>query len=490
MAWAATSATARAPPRLTARPRAMSADARLGLKTLFARPYAGYLATFSLGSALYAFSAVLVSACMPSAVLVLGHLTLISWGYTFYLIAAIVAGTLASPMKWRLGTATAFQCAGLAYLAGTLACGFAPDIWTLLAGRVLQGLGEGAVSGLSYILIPEVFPPLLIPAIFGIEATIWAAGSLAGPILGGFLTQTISWRAAFLVEAPPILLFMLLVWRTIPRVAERLTNQQRLPVLRVFCVGCGILLLSLAAIETTLLLRILTILAALALLVGVTRQDLRSTNRLLPAGAFSLRSPLGLAFWVVLLMPAAHTGPGTYIILLIEQVWGYDPLTASVLGAAMVAAWSGIGMAVSRIGPHHARACLWLGPLALALGLLLGAPAMAIRSLPLLLAGQALIGVGYGLSWGFLSQTIMISAGSGDRDRASAMLPTVLSAGLAIGAAFGGVAANSAGLAEHAPVAVVIRSGLFCFLLAAVIGLGAFFMSLRLRKLTTAPTAG
>lgn len=462
----------------------MSADAALGWKTLFAPPYAAYLATFSLGSALYAFSAFLVSACMPSAVLVLGHLTLMSWGFTFYLIAAIVAGTLASPMKWRLGTAAALQCAGLAYLAGSLACGFAPDIWTLLAGRVFQGLGEGAVSGLTYILIPEVFPPLLIPAIFGVEATIWAAGSLGGPILGGFLTQAISWRAAFLIEVPPILLFMLLVWITIPRTRKRIEAHLPLPVLRVLGVGFGILLLSVAAIETALWLRIVSILAALAALAVIARRDLRATNRLLPLGAFSLRSPIGLAFWVVLLMPAAHTGPGTYVILLLEQVWGYDPLTASILGAAMTAAWSGTGIAVSRLPPRHSRACLWLGPLMVALGLILGGPAMAMPALSLLLISQALVGLGYGLSWGFLSHAIMTGAGPGDRDRASAMLPTVLSAGLAIGAALGGVAANSAGLAAHAPRDMVTRAGLFCFLLAGVIGIASFIISLRLRGLT------
>jgi MFS family permease len=466
----------------------MSADAAYGWRALFARPYGGYLATFSLGSALYAFSAFLVSACMPSTVLALGHLALISWGFTFYLIAAIVAGTLASPMKWRLGTANALQCAGLAYLAGSLACGLAPNIWTLLGGRVLQGLGEGAVSGLSYILIPEVFPPLLIPAIFGVEATIWAAGSLSGPILGGFLTQAISWRAAFLVEVPPILLFMLLVWITIPRAKKRMEVHQPLPVLRVLGLGCAILLLSVAAIETALWMRIGSILIALALLVVVTGSDLRASNRLLPVGAFSLRSSLGLAFWVVLLMPAAHTGPGTYIILLLEEVWGYDPLTASILGAAMVAAWSGVGIAVSRLPPRRARACLWLGPLMLALGLLLDGPAMAMQSLSLLLVGQACVGVGYGLSWGFLSQAIMTGAAPGDRDRASAMLPTVLSTGLAIGAALGGVAANSAGLAEHASAEIVARAGLYCFLAAGAIGLVCFLISLRLRARTPVTT--
>lgn len=461
----------------------MNDAAAPGFRTLFARPNAAYLATFSLGSALYAFSAFLVAACMPSAIKVLGHLTLISWGATFYLIAAIVAGTLAAQLKRRLGTANALQGAATCFLIGTLACGVAPDIWTLLAGRVFQGMGEGAISGLTYMLIPEVFAPALIPAVFGIEAVIWASGSTAGPILGGFLTQALSWRAAFLVEVPMVLAFMLLVRLNIPRRSEA-PPVESLAVARLLGVGLAILLLSLAAIEPDRWMRALSLLGSVALLALLVRRDRRAASRLLPAGAFSWASPLGLAFWVVLLMPAASTGPATYAILILERVWGFAPLAASILGAAPYITWSIIGVIASRIPPRLSPACLWAGPMLVAIGLCIGVAAMPVISLGLLLAGLVCVGIGFGLSWGFLSQAIMIGAGPGDRDRASAMLPTVLSTGLAIGAALGGLAANTAGLSEDSGSAMVARAGLFCFALAAAVGAGALLAGLRLRTLT------
>jgi MFS family permease len=454
-----------------------------GLRSLFARPNGAFLATFSLGSALYAFSAFLVAACMPSAIKVLGHLTLISWGFTFYLIAAIVAGTLASQMKRRLGTADALQWGAACFLVGTLACGLAPDIWVLLAGRVFQGMGEGAISGLTYMLIPEVFPPALIPAVFGIEAVIWASGSTGGPILGGFLTQALSWRAAFLVEVPMVLAFMLLVRLNIPRRATVLTPHS-FAIARLLGVGLGILLLSLAAIEPRLWMRAASTLASVGLLAGLVQWDRRASNRLLPAGAFSWDSPLGLAFWVVLLMPAASTGPATYAILMLERIWGFQPLTASILGAGPYITWSIIGVAASRIPPALSPACLWAGPMLVTLGLGIGVVAMPLLSVGLLMVGFICIGIGYGLSWGFLSQAIMTQAAPGDRDRASAMLPTVLSTGLAIGAALGGLAANSAGLTEQSSPEMVARAGLFCFAVAAVVALGTAWAGLRLRALT------
>ena len=454
-----------------------------GFRPLFARPNGAFLATFSLGSALYAFSAFLVAACMPSAIKVLGHLSLISWGFTFYLIAAIVTGTVAARLKRRFGTANALQGAAACFLAGTLACGLAPDIWSLLAGRVLQGMGEGAISSLTYILIPEVFAPALIPAVFGIEAVIWASGSTIGPILGGFLTQALSWRAAFLVEVPMVLAFMLLVRVNIPQRREALPVSG-LAIGRLLGVGLGILLLSLAAAEPRLWMRGASVAAAVGLLAVLVRRDGRAANRLLPAAAFSWTSPLGLAFWVVLLMPAASTGPATYAILMLERIWGFPPLTASILGAAPYITWSVVGVAASRIPPSLSPACLWLGPVLVALGLAAGIPAMPLGSLGLLLAGLVCVGIGYGLCWGFLSQAIMTRARPEDRDRAAAMLPTVLSTGLAIGAALGGLAANSAGLAEHSSSAMVARAGLFCFALAAVVGLGTVLAGIRLRAMT------
>jgi len=276
---------------------------------------------------------------------------------------------------------------------------------------------------------------------------------------------------------------MLLVWLNIPRRAERLPVQA-LPLPRLLGVGLGILMLSVAALAPALWLRGLSIAAGLALLTALVRRDGRAANRLLPRGAFSGRSALGLAFWVVLLMPAASTGPATYAILMLERIWGFKPLTASILGAAPYITWSIVGVAASRIPPSLSPACLWAGPLLLAIGLGVGVVAMPAVSLGLLLAGLVCIGIGYGLSWGFLSQAIMTRAGPGDRDRASAMLPTVLSTGLAIGAALGGLAANSAGLAEHSSPEMVARAGLCCFAVAAVVGLAAMLAGLRLRALT------
>ncbi len=70
---------------------------------------------------------------------------------------------------------------------------------------------------------------------------------------------------------------------------------------------------------------------------------------------------------------------------------------------------------------------------------------LAIDQPMIALIGQIVIGGGYGISWGFLSQTVMEGARDGERDRASASVPTLQSAGYALGAAIAGLVANAAG---------------------------------------------
>ncbi len=116
-------------------------DGRWG--ELLGRRYAATVATLCLGVALYALNAFLVSTSLPTAVVELGGVGLISWAFTVFLVAAIVGGAAAAMLKQRFGTRPALLLAALAFLAGTLVCGFATSMPMVLVGRLAQGAGEG-----------------------------------------------------------------------------------------------------------------------------------------------------------------------------------------------------------------------------------------------------------------------------------------------------------------------------------------------------------
>lgn len=409
-----------------------------------------YLATTTMlcmGVALYAFNGFLVSTVLPTAVGEIGGAELLPWSMTLYLVASIVAGASAAMLKQRFGARIVLFVAALLFLAGTLAAAFAPDMNTVLFGRICQGVGEGIIAAICYALIPEMFPPALVPKVFGAEASVWAIAAFGGPVLAGSLTEAFSWRLAFLVNAPLIALFLLLALLLVPSASgER--HRLRFPALRLGLLSSGLVAMLAAGLAGSALATMAVMTAALLLVLGALRLDRRAGDAILPQGAFSTRSPLGLGLWVILLMPLSQATSSVYLVYSLQYLFGYRPTLAGALGALMAISWSITAIGVANLRSDRSRqTTIWLGPLLLVAGFVALAGAIGTVNIVVLAIAQVIIGAAFGSSWGYLSQMLMEATSGSERDKTSALLPTLQSAGFALGAALAGISANGAGLA-------------------------------------------
>jgi MFS family permease len=455
-------------------------DGRWG--ELLTRRYGSGVATLCLGVALFALNTFLVSTSLPTAVTELGGVGLISWAFTVYLVAAIVGGTAAAMVKQRIGTRPALMLAALAFLVGTLIAGLAGSMPVVLVGRLFQGAGEGMIAAVCYALIPEMFPSRLMPKVFGAEAIVWAAAAFGGPLLSGALTEAVSWRAAFLVNVPLILIFVALVVLVVP--ADRGPRRSAaVPILRLSGCAAGIMLVSVAGIVPHSWQAALCVAAALAVLVAVVLVDRRSRDRLFPSDAFTFRSTVGAGLWVVLLMPVAQAAASVYLNITIQHLWGYGPTTAGYISALMAMSWSSSAILVANIADLRIQGRLVRsGPFLLAIGLL-GVMVALMSGQPwLLMLCQVLIGAGFGMSWAFLSQAVMEAAQPGERDAASGLLPTLQSGGYAIGAALSGLVANEAGMARAVDAAGIVHAASWVFGIAALLSTLGFLASFGVRR--------
>ena len=348
----------------------------------------------------------------------------------------------------------------------------------VLMGRALQGLGEGIIAANCYALIPELFPSRLVARVFGAEAMVWATAAFGGPLASGLLTEHLSWRAAFLVNVPLSLVFIALVLRVAPKKSAEVPNQS-VPFLRLGAIGGGIMLVSLAGVVEELALEIAFVAGSAIVLVFVVALDRRSTTPLFPSDAFSLKSTVGIGLWVVLLMPVAQASTSVYLVMTLEGLWSYGPTVAGVFYATFAIAWSTCAILVANIENPRSRAFMVrLGPVLLVAGLVIIVIGFALDLPLVVMLGQVSIGTGFGVSWGFLSQNIMESARSGERDRASALLPTLQSAGYAIGAAVAGLVANAVGYPDATTPAAMREATITIFTVSAFIGLGALVAGL------------
>lgn len=442
--------------------------------------FAAATATLCLGVALFAFNEFLVTTSMPTAVGELGGVALISWALTLYLVAAIVGGAAAAVLKARFGPRRALIAAAVIFLGGTVAAAAAGSMPGVLAGRVLQGFGEGIIAGVCYALIPELFPSRLVPKVFGAEAVVWAVAASGGPLLSGFVTETVSWRAAFLINLPLIAIFIWLVGRVVPP-GEGRAGGALPPFGRLAAIAVGILSISVAGLAADVAVRAALLVIAAAVLAGTVVLDRRSRDRLFPVDAFSPNSAVGLGLWTVLLMPVAQCATSVYLVLTLQRLWGYGPTAAGAIGAAMALSWSSFAVLVANLRDRrYHKAMIGIGPGLLAAGLA-GVGAGFWAGIPAaVLAGQIAIGAGFGIAWGFLSQHVMEAAPESERDRASALVPTVQSAGYAIGAAVAGLVANAAGYPTAAGAEQLVTSAVWVFGAAAAIALLSLATAIRL----------
>ncbi|MCJ2178313.1 DHA2 family efflux MFS transporter permease subunit [Novosphingobium album (ex Hu et al. 2023)] len=126
----------------------------------------------------------------------------IAWVLTSYLLAGAIATPLAGWMADRFGRVRVMALSVVGFTLSSIACGLAPTLEFLVFARLVQGLSGASLVPLSQVLLLDINPPEKQgPAIaaFGMGTLL---GPMMGPILGGWLTEYVSWRAIFLINAP------------------------------------------------------------------------------------------------------------------------------------------------------------------------------------------------------------------------------------------------------------------------------------------------
>lgn len=449
------------------------------------------LAMVSLGIGLHAFNAFLAATALPFAVSELGGAQWLPWSSTLYLTGSIVAGASTAGFKARFGMRLALVLATLVFLLGSATAGLAGTMGGVIFGRLLQGLSEGAVLALCYMLISAFFPQRLMARVFGIEAAVWAVSAFGGPVLAGLLTEAISWRAAFLVNIPAGLAFLalaILALRSGQENGDLMAGADSVPAGRLTLLILGLVLLlaaNLTALDITRHTMIGVAIGAFLLFVAVDRQSLRP---ILPGGAFSCASRVGLGLWLVLLMPLSQAASGVYLVYALKHVWDMGPLTASAVGALTAVSWSLVAVTSAHISTVRTRKWLIIiGVVMEACGLGGIALAISCRSLPGLMLALVMTGAAFGLAWAAISQVVLMASSDDDRDRSSALLPTLQSFGYGMGAALAGFIANQTGFSGAASPEVIGRAIASSFLFGFAVMLLAIIIAIGLMRRLTAP---
>lgn len=143
-----------------------------------------------------------MATALPSAARELHGLSSYGLAFTGFIVANIVGLVSGGVISDRRGPRLPLVYGIALFFTGLLIAGAAHQMWHLLAGRAVQGLGSGLLVTALYVIIGERFPEGLRPKVFGAMSSAWVVPSLVGPPISGFVTEHASWRWVFLGLAP------------------------------------------------------------------------------------------------------------------------------------------------------------------------------------------------------------------------------------------------------------------------------------------------
>jgi len=266
------------------------------------------------------------------------------WIVTSYLLTVTAFLLLAGRLGDEAGQRRVFTGGLLVFTLGSGLCGAAPGLASLVAARVLQALGASAMMAMGPAVVTALFPVTLRGRALGAVTSVVAVGLTAGPPLGGFLVEHLSWRWVFLVNLPIGVAGAVWASRVLPpllpapgRVPSPLVDLALFQG-RVFRLGILASFLSYASLFTATLLNPFF----LAERMGLGPRDLGAMMMIVPL-ALSVASPV--AGWLADRFPAS--APGAAGMLLVAAGLGglaLLPPGASLFSFGLRQAALGLGM--------------------------------------------------------------------------------------------------------------------------------------------------
>ena len=416
-----------------------------GWREVLTREYLPRLLVLCLAIWLHAANTMLAATTMPEAVADIGGVRLISWAFALYLMGSIVAATAVSGYVAKAGLRRAMLVSTLLYTLGCVICAAAPAMPVLLAGRTVQGLGGGALVALVYIAQDRFFPNRLVPRTVACLSLVWMASALCGPLIGGAFATAGLWRFGFWSFALQGFVLGIALHPMLARSEPDATSQvRRIPLARLAFVAGAILAISLAGGVTMMATSAMLLLAGcICLWLFVVRDSAASRqSRLLPDHATDLAHPVGCGVAMTFILCLCMMSFVVYGPILLIRLYDLTPLEAGFVVVTESLGWSAGAIFLSGLAQAQESRLIRLGSVMLLASI--AAQAWFLPHGPLwLVVFSAFFGnAGIGMIWGYIVKIVTANAGSEDRDRAGALLPSAQQTAFAFGAALSGVIAN------------------------------------------------
>ncbi|WP_422936622.1 MFS transporter [Sinomonas sp. P47F7] len=291
---------------------------------------------------LVAIDSTIVATAVPSIVHDVGGFSSFPWLFSAYMLAQAVSVPVYAKLSDMVGRKPLILAGIALFLLGSILCGVALSMPALIAFRVIQGLGAGAVQPMAITIAGDIYSLAERAKVQGYLASVWAISSVVGPTLGGVFSSLGIWRGIFLINIP---LCVLAAWMLMRSFHENIQRAQH----RIDFIGASLLtgsmtLLILGALEGGQAwawdspLSIGAFVLGAALFVAFLVVERRAPEPVLPLWVVSRRLLLTTTL-VSFGVGAIILGLTSYVPTFLEGAQSVSPVLAGLALAALTLGW-------------------------------------------------------------------------------------------------------------------------------------------------------
>jgi EmrB/QacA subfamily drug resistance transporter len=351
-----------------------------------------------------AIEATIVSTAMPQIAGQLGDLHLYAWVFASFLLTQTATTVVFGKLSDLYGRRPVLLFGIAVFLLGSLLCGLAWSMPSLILFRLVQGVGAGAIQPVSLTVVGDLYPARERGRIQGYLASVWGISSVAGPLVGGLIIGHLSWPWIFWINLPVGVIAAGLFYAYLHEGVERRSRSIDALGAALFTAAIAALMIALTEAGTSAAAALWPALAFVVAAILFVLQERRAADPMLDIRLWTQR-PIATANTATLLSGMTVIGLTAFLPMYVQGVLRQSPLIAGLTLTLMVLGWPiGATTAARSFVRFGLRPVLLVGATLLPLGAIAFVTLGSATS-PIVAAGGSIV---MGLGMGFLSTAAIV----------------------------------------------------------------------------------
>lgn len=289
--------------------------------------------------AMIAIEATIVSTAMPQIAAQLGQINLYSWVFSSFLLSQTATTVVFGKLADIYGRKPILLVGIALFLLASVLAGFAWSMPSMIAFRLLQGIGAGAIQPVAMTVVADLFPGQQRGRVQGYLASVWALSAVIGPLLGSLIIHNLPWAWIFWINIP-VGLFAALGFMLFLR-EEKRTRVVSIDMLgaALFAISISSLMIALTEMESAVSGQAIAALTVFMVALAAFIWQERRAVAPMVAPDLWLKRPIAFANLAVFFASMSIMGLTTFLPMYVQTVLGRSPLVAGFALTMLLLGW-------------------------------------------------------------------------------------------------------------------------------------------------------